>query len=188
MIIEQGEITSSSDLLKLKVVDWNRLIDYWDSIPEAADSIASWLIVTRAHYSILRCDMHVAPKRDDWPGWNHVGGHPEMGQLFWNHFHWKNTGKLYFSDSPDFHGELQFPDQTSAKFYGDVGLVSAPTFMRSIKMLNEHDVWITVVDAETQIMIEPLGSIRQLWDNFLNSGGERLGPLQTSTLTQLVLF
>lgn len=166
-VIDRGEFTSENDLLKLPIVDWNRLINYWDNVYDATVSISSWLIASRAHYIIAECNMKSAPKREDWPGWKHIGCHPQIGQLYWNWFHWKQVGTLHFSDSPDFHGVLNRPGMEKAQFYGDVGLVSAPTFMRSIKSLEAHDLWITIVDMETQIIIEPLGSIRQMWHNFM---------------------
>lgn len=161
-IVETGRFKSRRDILKLNVVDWNRLINYWDNIDEAVEAISSCLIGI-ADYSIIECDMNAAPQRDDWPGWNHVGTHEQMGYLFWNWFHWKKKGIIHFSDSPDFSGKLILPNYPATKFYGDIGLVSAPTFIRTLKIMDANEIWITVVDSHTQIVIEPQVSIRQLW-------------------------
>jgi len=182
-IEESGEIKSARDLMKLEIIDWNRLIGYWKNIPEAAESLASWLIESESQYSIIKCRMDDAPERDDWPGWKHIGHHPEIGQVFWNWFHYHQKGEIHFSDSPDFFGKLRLGDWPERTFFGDIGLVSAPTFSRTIRALRAHDVWITVVDTETQIMIEPMYSISQLaddWSNYI------FGPYRTAT--QLRMF
>lgn len=118
-VIEEGWIQSKEDLLKLDIVDWNRLIDYWDNTREALESISSWL-EGHTRYAIVQCSMGKAPQRDDWPGWDHVGNHAQMGRIFWNWFYQKNRGELHLSDSPDFHGILRLPNWPEKRFWGDI--------------------------------------------------------------------
>lgn len=169
-IVETGLIKTAKDLVKLNIVDWNRLNGYWDNPQEAAESISSWLIAGECHYSIYKDDITKAPNRGDWPGWRHVGNHPEMGRLFWNWFHLNKNGTIHFSDSPDFHGTFLSPINPSdeSTFYGDIGLVSASTFMHTMRNFSENYMWISVVDHDTQILIEPMFSIRQIWFNWFS--------------------
>lgn len=167
-IIEHGEIKSVRDLLKLGIIDWNRLNNYWENADEAASAIVSWLDGSKATYGIVDHDLSAVPDRGDWPGWKHVGLHPEMGKMYWNYFHYSFNGTLHFSDAPDFHGTLQFKDGSTARFYGDIGQVSASTFMHTIRMLDAGDIWISVIDSCTQIIIEPQISVSSLWNNWFS--------------------
>ena len=76
-------------------------------------------------------------------------------------------GDLHFSDSPDFHGRITFPDSPNRDFWGDIGKVSASTFIGSLKMMDANDLWISVLDERTQVVIEPLVSIKELWLSML---------------------
>jgi len=111
--------------------------------------------------------LRAAPERDDWPGWKHVGAHELLGKLYWNWFYQRPMGDLHFSDSPDFHGRITFPDSPNRDFWGDIGKVSASTFIGSLKMMDANDLWISVLDERTQVVIEPLVSIKELWLSML---------------------
>jgi hypothetical protein len=105
-------------------------------------------------------DFHDAPGRDDFPGWRHAGNHETIAKAYWDWLHWRDQGcRIAFGDSPDISGS--FGD--GALFVGDIGQVSADTFVRSIKRLDEHEVWLSVLDDGcNHIMIEPMVSIRAL--------------------------
>src|SRR6266487_3182346 len=172
-ILRRGAFKSEYDLLELDILDWNRLMGYWENTAEAVQAIASWLIDTSI-YKVVRCDLTEAPEREDWPGWKHGGNHPEIGKRYWNWFHWKYNqekqfhGELFFSDSPDFRGTLLVPGWPKASFYGDIGKVSPPTFIRTLKCMDAHDIWISIIDEYTQVSIEPVKSIRQLWTDYID--------------------
>lgn len=164
MIIDQRMIYNSQDVLKLKIIDWNRLNGYWNNPAEALDAITSWF-AGNAYYSIIEHDIRAAPQRDDFPGWKHVGAHEEIGELFWNDFHDRLNGKLTFSDSPDFYGELYGEDgKVGNLFWGDIGQVSASAFAHTQKQLSAHDLWISVLSETRQIIIEPLIDINSLYN------------------------
>jgi len=173
MITEQGWIEESQDLLRLNIIDWSRLNNYWDNPAEAVETIMSWLIAGDTHWAILKHNMEAAPERSDWPGWKHAGLHDQMGKIFWNWFHGApNRGKIYFHDQPDFHGELYMEENTH-RFYGDVGQVSASTFSLTLKLFNANDIWITVLDSQTQVVLEFGNSLREIWGNVLEPDEEK---------------
>lgn len=153
-IINQKLVTSPMDLLGLNIIDFNRLNGYWNNTGDALTSIFSWLenfaVVTI--YQIN--DFDQAPKRDDWPEWLHVGHHSHVGKKFWNWFLWYHPeAKLYFSDEPDFWGE--YPD--GGLLCGDLGLVSASSFLLAQASLGKGDVWISVLNGgHKHVMIEIL--------------------------------
>jgi hypothetical protein len=57
------------------------------------------------------------------------------------------------------------PDYCNVPFLGDVGVVSVSTFIVSMFELNIGDLWISVPDAHTQIIIEPIANLRDEWKN-----------------------
>jgi hypothetical protein len=166
IIVKQGIIQSAQDLVDLHIIDWKRSTS-WESPRDAMRSISSWFI-NRAGYAIFHYDLRQAPMRDDWPGWNHVGGHEYYGRLFWNDFYWRSLGTLTFSDSPDFFGTMVFPDKSTAEFWGDIGQVSATTFSQIQKDMRIHDVWISILDVHHQIFIETLDNIAELFASRLS--------------------
>jgi len=101
----------------------------------------------------------------DFPDWSHAGGgkHEAIAHAYWNWF--KEVHKnsiLAFSDEPDFFGELYFEDSIR-RFWGDIGLVSAFTFASTQKMLGKGDLWISLPNIKTQVIIEPMISISDLY-------------------------
>lgn len=158
-IVERGLIKTEHDVLRLGIIDWNRVNGYWGNPSAAIKCISSWLI-NLAHYEIADVDMRRSPIRSDWPGWDHVGTHEILGQFYWNWFHENHTGEILFSDEPDFTGTLNFGNET-AYFTGDVGLVSASTFALEYKFLEAHDLWISVTNHHRQVIIEPLVTLSE---------------------------
>jgi hypothetical protein len=162
----QTLIGSAHQILQLDIVDWNRLNGYWEHPAAALETVASWLL-GNAVYGKLQVDMSAAPDRDDWPGWQHAGNHAPIGRLFWNWFHWKKRGTLVFADAPDFSGTLHLVNGQTINFFGDIGKVSPSPFLRTIKLLEQDDIWISIPNTKTQISIEPLISMQALWQETL---------------------
>ena len=162
-IIEQKLITSPLDIIGLDIIDFHRLNGVWTNSRQAIETIFSWFNNLAIFTKIRIHNFNDAPIRDDWPGWDHVGSHSEIGQKYWNWFFWNHpSGKLYFSDSPDFYGE--FPE--GSRFFGDIGLVSASAFAFTQKQLRAHDLWITISgNGKEQILIEPLIDISKLFSS-----------------------
>jgi hypothetical protein len=153
-VLDHKLITSVYDIMDLDIIDWGRLNGSWRKPGQALKTISSWL-VNRAHYTITQVNIREAPRRDDFPGWNHIGNHEQMGRWYWNWFHVNHEGTLRFSDAPDFWGTFR-DDDSPANFYGDIGRVSAQAFAIQLKKMHRGDIWISVLDSETQVIIEPM--------------------------------
>ena len=153
------------DVLSLDIIDFNRLNGHWSNSADALKTIFSWFdgmaVVTVAELQ----NYIKAPGRDDWPGWDHVGSHEDVGKSYWNWFWWNHPkGELYFSDAPDFYGKFE----DGSRFWGDVGRVSASTFAYTQKMLRKHDLWISLLgDGSRQVLIEPLVDINKLFSELV---------------------
>ena len=166
-VLEQGMIESPIDLLKLDVVDWNRLNGYWRNPGEALERVGSWFVNT-TRYAKLHINLYSYPERDDFPGWKHRGDHEKMGQLFWNYFHYRFKGTLAYSDCPDFEGTLTYSNGDEIRCWGDIGKVSPIGLVEAQRQMSAFDLWISVVDAGTQVVLEPFVSLRGLF--VLNQG------------------
>ncbi len=82
----------------------------------------------------------------------------------WNRFHpWDyQNGELHFSDSPDFSGTLTRPNEYSARFWGDIGKVSARAFSDAQISMHAGDLWISIIGEDKQVIIETLVDIAKL--------------------------
>lgn len=155
-ILEQGLIRSEDDLTKLSFIDWNRP-SYASNPARTIRGISNW---TRKamKYSIMKCDMHKSPMRDDFPDWKHAGHHERIGSLYWNWFHYQFEDspkkELCFFDSPDFSGSITFPSRMKTRFWGDIGKCSAFAFFESMLQMRPGDLWITIRDSSTQLILE----------------------------------
>lgn len=152
--------TDPIQLIDLNIVDLQRPNGFWNSPGDALRTIFSWLD-NSATFTIADIhDFDVAPKRDDFPNWSHVGRHQEVGEKLWNWFHWKFPNSLLqLHDSPDFSGRFYDPEIQGGCcwFCGDIGRVSASAFAISISRMNANQLWISVVNGGyRQIIIEPL--------------------------------
>lgn len=151
-------IQSELDLLELDIVDFNRVNNHFNNPREALEVATSWVkglaIVTLVEVD----DFWTVPKRDDFPGWDHVGYHPTVGRQYWNWFyHHHPKGELYLSDSPDICGILE----DGALLFGDFGKVSAPTFIMALKRMTKGDIWVSIsLDGSRQVIIEYLVKMR----------------------------
>jgi len=151
-VIEQEFFTSELDIMKLGIIDWNRLNGSWRNPQDALQTISSWFLLGAA-YTIIQQDLTEFPDRDDWPGWRHAGRHDRLGRLYWNAFYGSDMGTITFADEPDFSGTLVFP-RYKRHFWGDIGKVSAQCFAMTQKCMRKGDLWISVLDERTQVIIE----------------------------------
>lgn len=160
-IIKQCEIQSIDDLVNLDIIDWHRLNGTSSSPLVAMRDVSSWFI-GRAGYTIIECDLHQFPTRDDWPGWEHSGNHEGIGRLYWNYFYAQHPdSQLTFSDEPDFYGFLK---TSNAHFWGDIGKVSVSAFaLTTIRKMKAHDIWISIPDYKTQVIIETFENFQELF-------------------------
>lgn len=165
-IIEQGIIMSAQDLARFSIINWNRLNGYWGNNPARALGVVDRWLAKRVGYTRARIDMKRFPERSDFPEWEHLGTpHKRLGQLFWNAFRAMEIGELKLADSPDLEGMLFMDGYRNVPFLGDIGEVSASTFIFSMLRLNAGDLWISVPDAFHQIILEPLVNLRDEWEN-----------------------
>ena len=152
-VIRQFTISSAIDLLGLDIIDFNRLNGVWKDPGEAMNTILSWFDGVAIATEVKVHDYFNAPMRDDFPGWKHIGTHEKIGRYYWNWFWWHHeNGNLYFSDAPDFYGNLE----DGSRFWGDIGKISASAFARTQKQMRDHDIWVTLKgDGSRQVVIEP---------------------------------
>jgi hypothetical protein len=156
-VLDHGIIRSMGDFVRLGIVDWMRYKPYWRS-PQQAMRVVSAPFINKMSFLVAQLDLHEYPERNDFPGWKHVGAHEELGRLYWNHFHYVFEGELRFHDQPDFSGVIIHRDREPAEwpFWGDIGQVSPITLLDTSRALLSHTMWISVLDEQTQIIIEPL--------------------------------
>ena len=97
--------------------------------------------------------------------WKHGSGrtksHNELGMSYaWWALHEASAlNELHLSDSPDFSGSMLLPDgvhssPTSARVCGDIGKCTPVALLAGLRTMNFHDVWISVADWQTQVLIE----------------------------------
>lgn len=166
-ILKQAEIRSASDFSKLRIVDWHRLNGYWQNDVTMPLSVISAFLSNHATYTLIEDDLTVYPVRDDWPNWVHAGNgsHERLGRLYWNMFYacFGGEGTLIMGDMPDFQGTLAFPGTQPVKFFGDIGQVSASTFVLDVlPKFTFHDLWITVFDEKHHLILEIQGDIQRV--------------------------
>jgi hypothetical protein len=163
-IIKQGVISSIEEIGSLKIMDFSRCNGSWGENPVCAMNTAKYWMVGRMSYTVLNIDMSKYPQRADWPGWRHAGNHEPLGRAYWNCFFANNCGgTLEFSDSPDFKGTFYSEDGIKRRFYGDIGMVSASTFLVDVlPHMHKEDLWITIPSDSIQVVIEVLYDIESL--------------------------
>lgn len=163
-IISRKLITDPMDIMRADIIDFGRLNGYFENSAEALNTIFSWFNRMAVITHIEIDDFLDAPKRNDWPGWEHVGNHSEWGEQLWNWFHWKNpAGEIMFSDSPDFRGFVDKDAGWSGPiFHGDLGLASPIAFVEAQSGMRAHDLWVTHKNDRQICCIEPQVSIVDL--------------------------
>lgn len=178
-VIEQEMIDSQEDLVKLGIIDWNRLNGTSLNMAEAMRDISGWLIGS-AVYTVAESDLTLAPQRDDFPEWGHEGNaHMALARLFWNDFKYHHpTSELILVDEPDFYGTLKSEEPSPAlkedrsfywsdekghaHFWGDIGQVSASAFaLTVIRKMKKGDIWISVLNEKQQVVIEATENLQQ---------------------------
>ena len=159
---DQRQFSSPSDVLRADVVDIYRLNGYWSNPGDALDRIFDILSSGSAVYGIYDVpDFDSAPMRDDFPGWSHTGGHEPIGRRLWNWFHQSMpTYKLVLSDSPDFQATTTLEDGAQHFIWGDIGRVSASTFVHTLLQMRPGDLWMSIKDGGAQhVLIMFLGPV-----------------------------
>lgn len=162
-ILSHGIVRNEGDFLRLNIIDWKRYTHYWESEQGAIDSVAP-SFVNRCLFKVVRVNLYEYPKRNDFPGWEHPGNHPAIGKLYWNHFRFVfPESRLCFSDMPDLFGFIQQPNGKQFRFYGDIGKVSPIAMKTALAGFQGNpseefpfDIWISVIDTDTQIILERL--------------------------------
>ena len=97
--------------------------------------------------------------------WKHSGGrtgaHNRLGMAYawWALHEVKGLDEIHLSDSPDFRGVMTTPANmhgtpTRVSVRGDIGKCTPVAMLFSLRSLSFHDVWISVLDWETQIFIQ----------------------------------
>lgn len=158
----QRRFESPSDVLRADVADIYRLNGYWNTPGDALDRIFSILRSGSAVYGIYDVpDFDAAPPRDDFPGWRHVGGHEAVGRRLWNWFHWRMPlYRVSFSDSPDFQAITNIEGGHTHFIWGDIGRVSASTFVYTLLQMRAGDLWMSIKnEGRTHVIIMFLGPL-----------------------------
>jgi hypothetical protein len=168
-IIEQGTIRTSDDISKLQIINWSRLNGDFDNNPARVMQFITGWLMNKANYTIAHVPLRTYPALATWPGWKQGGRQEELGRLFWNSFLAAGTATLTFSDEPDFEGTI-LTDARPEPFqvYGDIGKVSASTFTFTLARMSEGDLWISVLDEETQVILELLFDLHDAVACFLD--------------------
>jgi hypothetical protein len=168
-IIEQGTIRTSDDISKLQILNWSRLNGYWDNNPARVMQFITGWLMNKATYTIAHVPLRTYPALATWPSWKQGGRQEELGRLFWNSFLAAGTATLTFFDKPDFEGSLQTDSRPEPfQVYGDIGKVSASTFALTLARMREGDLWISVLDEETQVILELLFDLHDAVASFLD--------------------
>jgi hypothetical protein len=168
-LIEQKPITSLRDIGHINIIDFHRCNGLWENnFVYALEVIGGWLIGNSA-YTIIHDDLRKYPERNDFPKWEHVGNHKPLAKLYWNMFYATSQGTLTFHDMPDFSGKIILEDaKGEATFWGDIGQVSASVFGAEVlPQMHKGDLWISVVNKDTQIILEFLEDIGMLFGEYL---------------------
>lgn len=97
--------------------------------------------------------------------WSHGSGntkaHNKLGMAYaWWALH-KVVGldEIVLGDSPDFFGRMKMPAgmheaPMTVEVRGDIGKCTPIAMLNGLKVLNFHDVWISVIDWHTQVFIQ----------------------------------
>jgi hypothetical protein len=98
--------------------------------------------------------------KDKHGNWSHgtgnTGGHNELGMSYahWALYEAAIVDEINLSDAPDFQGVMG-----KRILIGDIGRCSPAAFAEGLRLLHAHDIWVSVLDAETQLIIEPAYNI-----------------------------
>lgn len=163
-VLEQKEFSSPEDIGNLHIIDFNRCNGLWNNNPFKAIQAVSSMLVGRASYTVIDHDLRMYPDRNDFPTWQHAGDHYDLGRLYWNMFHATYVGELRFSDMPDFSGTLTTTAGVIQNIYGDIGVVSVSSFaVEALVRMNTGDIWVSVLDEKTQVILEATEDIGSLY-------------------------
>ena len=92
-IIEQRSIKNIEDIFNLDFINYRPPTGDLKSTYKLIEAIASWFNSEKHGVSIVATattvnldDYSKAPIRNDFPKWEHIGGHVSMAHKYWNWF------------------------------------------------------------------------------------------------------
>ena len=158
-------ITDFNDFVDLHIIDWSRGNSLWGNNPHRAMKVMESLVVGKMTAIIADVDITRAPRRTDWPNWQHAGDHETLAHSWWDTFYYRfgGTGSLMkLADAPDFGGELVFPEDNLRRgFWGDIGQASVGAFFDALRNTEAGDLWITIVNEQSQVVLESQLDLRE---------------------------
>ncbi len=97
--------------------------------------------------------------------WKHGSGnakkHNKLGMAYawWALHKVEGLSDIELSDSPDFSGSMplvlgKHKSSAKANVWGDIGKCTPTAIFNGLMVLNIHDIWISVIDWETQIFLQ----------------------------------
>lgn len=191
-IIEEGILSSTDQIARLNCIDWRRTNGLWNNNPAHPIQILNTWLVGHAKYTLIEEDLTMYPIRSDFPNWTHQGNgsHEHIARLYWNMFHERFTSlgdTLILQDSPDFQGTIANSNNGKTyQFWGDIGQVSVSAFVADVlPNFNAGNLWITLYDEKTQLVIEGLANIGQaIQEHIIKVLGFKRLPAHTQTTTK----
>ncbi len=102
---------------------------------------------------------------DKYGKWSHGSGntkaHNKLGMAYawWALHEVGGLDEIVLQDSPDIRGQMQIPEgmhklPMTVNVRGDIGKCTPVAMLNGLKILNYHDVWISVIDWHTQVFIQ----------------------------------
>jgi len=164
-----------SELARLNLLD--QMIRYVDGDGVSGREWALWLppLVTAPymHWTVVDFDEPFADTwADSWADrhgeWRHgfanTLSHNRLG-MSWAWWATEINGQfsnIELGDSPDISGDI-----SGARVWGDVGVCSALALDRAVQHMGTNDIWVTVMNGDTHIVIEALADVADLCDDLM---------------------
>ena len=114
-------------------------------------SFGVWTVLETARLKMEWAELY----RERFGEWGHGGGrtraHNRLGEAWgWWALNWGGFERVQLADSPDLDGELG-----GRRVIGDVGQCTFMAWMDGVRGLRPHDLWVSVLDWGTQVIVEP---------------------------------
>lgn len=117
----------------------------------------SMLIEAPVHWNLITLEQ---PLEEEWAAmwaarrgkWHHAGaGHNALGMAFawWALYQHQTLDELELVDSPDLVGRL-----ANHRVHGDIGECSPGALLEGLRFSSWHDLWISVLDWNEQLVLE----------------------------------
>lgn len=133
---------------------------------EWALRIKHWLIEMPTKWTLLEADGLLSKKMADLyikenGIWEHSHGKINQHNLLGMAYAWWASNEnpaieeIYLADSPDFTGSFNNDSVIKSIFHGDIGICTPNAILNGLTYLAKiHDVWISVLDWNRQVIIE----------------------------------